>query len=100
LRGPRKKSEAKEKPRSLSSVYVLLILSLAGSLALLFAGYRRLFVMLSLANLLNDTVTGGLALKASECAVERLILLNFNLTHLLSLPSGIMPKDLISLNIC
>ena len=37
--------------------------------------------MLSLANLLNDTVSGGLSLKTLKCALERFILLNSNLTH-------------------
>ena len=62
-------------------VCILLILSLTSGFALLFTSNRRLFIMLSFAHFLNDTVTRCLALEATNCAVKRLIIFNSNLAH-------------------
>ena len=51
------------------------------SLALLFTSNRRLFIMFSLANFLDDTITRSLTLESSECAVKRFVFFNFYLAH-------------------
>ncbi len=44
--------------------------------------------MLSLADFLDNAVTRGLALEASQCTVERFVLFNFDRTHSLFPPSA------------
>ena len=62
-------------------MYKLFILSFTSSLALLFTSNRRLFIMLSFAYFLDNTVTRSLTLETAECAVKRFIFLNFYLAH-------------------
>ena len=65
----------------LYGVKYLFVLALASSLRLLFSLDRRLLIVLSLANLLDNAVSGSLPLKTLERALERFILFNFDLTH-------------------
>jgi hypothetical protein len=48
----------------------------------------RFFVMFPFADLLNDSVAGGLLLEPAECAIQRFILFHLNLTHVIPLPSA------------
>lgn len=57
------------------------ILALASSLGFLLALNRRLFVVLSLANLSNNTVLCARSLELLKSVLKRLILANANFCH-------------------
>ena len=67
------------------------ILALAGGLCFLLALHAGLFVMLALANLLDDAAAGTLALKPLQSAFQGLTVTNTDLGHLFSLLSLISP---------
>ena len=59
----------------------LFIFTLACSFRLFLALDAGLFIVLSLADLLDNSVSGSLSLETLECALERFVLFNFDLTH-------------------
>ena len=65
-------------------------LTLARSLGFLFTLYGRLLVMLSFADLLNDSILLGLPFKTPKCVVKRFILFNSDLAHLFVPPSVVL----------
>ena len=69
--------------------YTLLILTLAGRFSLLLALDAGLFIMLALANLGQHS--RALPLEALQRAFQRLVLLDPDLRHLVSLPSPLSP---------
>ena len=60
---------------------LVLILTLAGCFSLLLALHAGLFVMLALANLLNDACACALALKPLQSALQRLVFADSYLGH-------------------
>lgn len=56
--------------------------------------------MLSLADFLNDTVSGGLSFESAKCTIQALVFFNFYLTHLYSLPPQYCKGIIIILIIC
>ena len=69
--------------------YTLLILTLAGCFSLILALHAGLLVMLTLTDLSQHA--RALPLKALQSAFQRLVLLDPDLRHLVSLPSPLSP---------
>ena len=65
----------------------LIVLTLSGSFRLLLPLYAGLLVMLSLTNLLLDTILRTVSLESAKCAVQSLILFHDNVCHDFSLTS-------------
>ena len=60
----------------------LLVFALTSGFRFLLPCNRRLLVVFSFSDFLDDTVTRSLSLETSESAVQGFIFFNFNLTHL------------------
>ena len=89
-------SKSKSRHQLPAFTHLLLILVLTSSLRLLLASDRRLLIVLSLADFLDNAISGRLTLETSESAIKRFILFNFDLTH--TIPSPLEHRGSIKAN--
>ena len=75
------------------------VLALACSLCFLLALDAGLLVMLPLSGFCKNAGTSGHTLKATQCALQRLILSNTSLRHVISLPSQNLAKRQCSMGL-
>lgn len=89
-------SAGKRKSRASHGFVALLILALSCSFGFLLTLHAGFFVMLSLADLVQNTGLGTLTLETAKSHVKRFAFFNSNFCHLFSPPSAFCKETLLS----